>query len=301
MPYFLLNAGGRPPSGDIATADNGMAADILQAPLRADDLCARSGNWRSSTASDPGVGESAFGKIARFFPYTAPYEDITPKGGASTAGLTVKRVGRGFRVIPLYEKQPRQFARTALRMPARLDHRGRTELGYGLVLAISTGKRKFRVELRSALPAAKRSAFTAAGVGRRGGTRLWAAAAGPQGQLTWGVHISLAPTWFDPAEDAGDHHPVHGDVRAARRGGEADARKSAGAVPWPESYSAVLRMASSTSSFCAMASSFTMAIPVTAVGTAKFSFERYRGTSHDLMQERMASSRPSTRGASALP
>ena len=25
-------------------------------------------------------------------------------------------------------------------------------------------------------------------------------AAKPEGQLTWGVHISLAPTWFDPAE-----------------------------------------------------------------------------------------------------
>src|SRR5262245_23421553 len=26
------------------------------------------------------------------------------------------------------------------------------------------------------------------------------AAAAPEGQMTWGVHISLAPTWFDPAE-----------------------------------------------------------------------------------------------------
>jgi hypothetical protein len=25
-------------------------------------------------------------------------------------------------------------------------------------------------------------------------------AAAPHGQLTWGVHISLAPTWLDPAE-----------------------------------------------------------------------------------------------------
>src|SRR5262249_52776747 len=30
-----------------------------------------------------------------------------------------------------------------------------------------------------------------------------ACAAGPQEQLTWGVHISLAPTWFDPAETPG--------------------------------------------------------------------------------------------------
>jgi peptide/nickel transport system substrate-binding protein len=26
---------------------------------------------------------------------------------------------------------------------------------------------------------------------------------GPQGQLTWGIHVSLAPTWFDPAETPG--------------------------------------------------------------------------------------------------
>src|SRR3989442_7234023 len=29
------------------------------------------------------------------------------------------------------------------------------------------------------------------------------AAAAPEGELTWGVHISLAPTWFDPAETLG--------------------------------------------------------------------------------------------------
>src|SRR5262249_15152770 len=30
-----------------------------------------------------------------------------------------------------------------------------------------------------------------------------AGAAQPAGQLTWGVHTSLAPTWFDPAETPG--------------------------------------------------------------------------------------------------
>src|SRR5258708_704925 len=29
------------------------------------------------------------------------------------------------------------------------------------------------------------------------------ASAGPQGQLSWAVHVSLAPTWFDPAETSG--------------------------------------------------------------------------------------------------
>ena len=29
------------------------------------------------------------------------------------------------------------------------------------------------------------------------------AAEAPSGQMTWAVHISLAPTWFDPAETSG--------------------------------------------------------------------------------------------------
>jgi ABC-type transport system substrate-binding protein len=29
------------------------------------------------------------------------------------------------------------------------------------------------------------------------------AAAAPEGQMTWAVHVSLAPTWFDPAETSG--------------------------------------------------------------------------------------------------
>ena len=28
-------------------------------------------------------------------------------------------------------------------------------------------------------------------------------AAAPEGQMTWAAHISLAPTWFDPAETSG--------------------------------------------------------------------------------------------------
>ena len=47
-------------------------------------------------------------------------------------------------------------------------------------------------------------ALTALGVavgtsGSAGAARP-ARAAAPQGQLTWGIHVSLAPTWFDPAD-----------------------------------------------------------------------------------------------------
>src|ERR1700757_4293692 len=52
------------------------------------------------------------------------------------------------------------------------------------------------------MPLARRDilAFTALSLGI-GLPRL--ARAAPQGQLTWAVHISLAPTWFDPAETPG--------------------------------------------------------------------------------------------------
>jgi peptide/nickel transport system substrate-binding protein len=45
-------------------------------------------------------------------------------------------------------------------------------------------------------------AGAAAGVAAAAAPRL-AFAAGPQGQLTWAIHVSLAPTWFDPAETPG--------------------------------------------------------------------------------------------------
>ena len=44
-------------------------------------------------------------------------------------------------------------------------------------------------------------ALTAFGLGAR--IRTLAAAPSPVGQITWGVHVSLAPAWFDPAEMSG--------------------------------------------------------------------------------------------------
>lgn len=34
---------------------------------------------------------------------------------------------------------------------------------------------------------------------------LWCAPAqaAPEGQMTWAVHVSVAPTWLDPAETSG--------------------------------------------------------------------------------------------------
>ena len=49
----------------------------------------------------------------------------------------------------------------------------------------------------------RREALGLAAIGLIAGAPGAARAAGLQGQLTWAVHISLAPTWFDPAETSG--------------------------------------------------------------------------------------------------
>src|SRR5271169_6031952 len=98
-------------------------------------------------------------------------------------------------------------------------------------------------------------------------------AAGPQGQLTWGVHISLAPTWFDPAETPALITPfmvlyaLH-DAMVKPMPGEPLAPCLAESVTASEdglSYDFVLRQGAK----------FHNGDPVTAEDV-KFSFERYR-------------------------
>src|SRR5437899_7485706 len=100
-----------------------------------------------------------------------------------------------------------------------------------------------------------------------------ALAAGPDGQLTWGVHISLAPTWFDPAETPGIITPfmvlyaLH-DAMVKPMPGKALAPSLAESWSASEdglSYDFVLRKDAK----------FHNGDPVTAEDV-KFSFERYR-------------------------
>src|SRR3984893_7140694 len=49
----------------------------------------------------------------------------------------------------------------------------------------------------------RRDMLALTALGLASGAPKMALAAAPQGQLTWGVHVSLAPTWFDPAETPG--------------------------------------------------------------------------------------------------
>jgi len=110
-------------------------------------------------------------------------------------------------------------------------------------------------------------------------------AAGPAGQLTWGIHVSLAPTWFDPAETPGIITPFM--VLYALHDGMVKPMPGQPLAPslaesWTGSedgavYEFVLRKDAK----------FHNGDQVTAEDV-KFSFERYRGTSHDLIKNRVA-------------
>src|SRR2546430_6421085 len=111
-------------------------------------------------------------------------------------------------------------------------------------------------------------------------------AAAPQGQLTWAAHVSLAPTWFDPAETSGIITPfmvlyaLH-DAMVKPMPGQPLAPSLAESWTAAEdglSYEFVLRKGVL----------FHNGEPVTAEDV-KFSYERYRGASHDMMKARIAS------------
>ena len=126
-------------------------------------------------------------------------------------------------------------------------------------------------------------AAAALGAAAAGAPQL-AWAAGPSGQLTWGVHISLAPVWFDPADTQGIITPfmvlyaMH-DAMVKPMPGNAFSPSLAESWTASEdgrSYEFTLRKGTK----------FHNGEPVTAEDV-KFSFERYRGTSHDLMKDRV--------------
>ena len=112
-----------------------------------------------------------------------------------------------------------------------------------------------------------------------------AAAAGPEGQMTWGVHITLAPTWFDPAEAPGIitpfmvYYALHDAMVKAMPGQPAAPSL---AESWSVSkdglvYEFVLRKGVQ----------FHNGDPVTAEDV-KFSFDRYRGSANKTLKERVA-------------
>ncbi len=132
----------------------------------------------------------------------------------------------------------------------------------------------------------RRDVLAATAVGLIAGAPRLAAAAAPQGQLTYGVHVSLAPTWFDPAETQGIITPfmvlyaLH-DAMVKPMPGKALAPCLAESWSLSEdglTYEFVIRKDAK----------FHNGDPVTAEDV-KFSFERYRGTAHDIMKAQIAS------------
>ena len=111
------------------------------------------------------------------------------------------------------------------------------------------------------------------------------AAAESQSQLTWGIHVSLSPSWFDPAETSGLITPFM----------VLYALQDALIKPMPDNALAPSLAESYTASEDGLVYEFVLregikfhnGDPVTAEDV-KFSFQRYRGASKDLMASRVA-------------
>ena len=109
--------------------------------------------------------------------------------------------------------------------------------------------------------------------------------AAPEGQITWAVHVSLAPTWFDPAETSGIITPfmiLYGLHDAIVKPMPGNPVAPSLAESWSASadglvYEFVLRRGVK----------FHNGDPVTA-DDVKFSFERYRGAAHRTLKDRVA-------------
>ena len=111
-----------------------------------------------------------------------------------------------------------------------------------------------------------------------------ALAAGPAGELSWGVHVSLANTWFDPAETPGIITPfmilyaVHDAMVKPMPGNPLapSLAESWSVSPDGLAYDFVLRKGAM----------FHNGEPVTA-DDVKFSFERYRGAAATSLKKRV--------------
>ena len=111
-----------------------------------------------------------------------------------------------------------------------------------------------------------------------------ATAADPRGELTYAMHVTLAPAWFDPADNTGIATPFMVQ----------DALHDALVKPMPQSLMAPSLAESWTESLDGLTYEFVLrkgvpfhnGQPVTAEDV-KFSFERYRGAGAKLLKEKV--------------
>ncbi len=131
----------------------------------------------------------------------------------------------------------------------------------------------------------RREILALAGLSVIAGAPRFANAGPAASQLTWGIHTTLAPAWLDPAETPGfitpfmELYALH-DAIVKPMPGQPMApclAKSWAASEDGTTYDFVLRNGTT----------FHNGDPVTAEDV-KFSFERYRGSSQDLLHNRVA-------------
>jgi peptide/nickel transport system substrate-binding protein len=131
----------------------------------------------------------------------------------------------------------------------------------------------------------RRDLLALAALGLVAGVPRLSSAAVPEGQLTWGAHISLAPTWFDPAETSGIITPFM----------VLYALHDAMVKPMPGKLLAPSLAESVSAAEDGLTYDFTLrpdvvfhnGDPVTSADV-KFSFERYRGASNAMLKARVA-------------
>src|ERR1051326_8833452 len=150
--------------------------------------------------------------------------------------------------------------------------------------SVASGEQANRGEDRTGVT--RRDLLAATALGLVAGAPSLARASAPAGQLTYGIHVSLAPTWFDPAETSGIITPFM--VLCALH--DAMLKPMPGKLQAPclaESWSAS-EDGLTVDFVIRKGAKFHNDEPITAEDV-KFSYERYRGASHDLMKEQMAS------------
>ena len=109
-------------------------------------------------------------------------------------------------------------------------------------------------------------------------------AAAPEGQMTWAVHVALAPTWFDPAETSGIITPfvvlyaLHDAMVKPLPGNPMAGSLAESWSVSPDGLTIELVVRKGVR--------FHNGEPVTAEDV-KFSFERYRGASHRMLKDRV--------------